>query len=259
MPCFLQSNISQPGLSASHGLHALAILTHTPFTKSHGANPLCATDGFLLVFQYHRSTVLARPLPVGLTLPLSPDSSPGPVGAFLKGNYPMQNTHGTAEPCGRSPVEPVVNGITICRRQTGKTIAKARSHPQFVAGDGVLVRRTQNTVLAYVVFWAGTRENAVLGVGHPWHVAVWILGAKNKANSRLSGRREGCGICRRTADIPSLPGADVRRLRARSAGDTIPGNGLVRGRAGKSGHYPWEHRSCDRDISSRRGWRRCAC
>ena len=101
------------GPPASHGLLALETRRQTPFIDSRGANLVCALEGFLAMFRYNRSMVLARPLPVGLTLPFFPDSSPGPAGVFLKGNYPIQNTHGTAEPCGCSPAEPVVNGITI--------------------------------------------------------------------------------------------------------------------------------------------------
>jgi len=104
------------GPPASHGLLALETRRQTPFIDSRGANLVCALEGFLAMFRYNRSMVLARPLPVGLTLPFFPDSSPGPAGVFLKGNYPIQNTHGTAEPCGCSPAEPVVNGITICKR-----------------------------------------------------------------------------------------------------------------------------------------------
>ena len=86
------------GPPASHGLLPLEILTHSPFIESHGANAVCAIGGFLAVFRYNRSMVSAGPLHLGLTLPFFPDSSPGPTGAFPKGNYPIQNTHETAEP-----------------------------------------------------------------------------------------------------------------------------------------------------------------
>ena len=101
------------GAPASHGLLAWEILTHTPFLESHSANGTRAIDGFLALFRSNRSMVLARPLPVGLTLPSFPDSSPGRAGVSLKGNDPIPNTPETAEPCGCSPAEPVVNGVTI--------------------------------------------------------------------------------------------------------------------------------------------------
>ena len=101
------------GLSASRGLLALDRLRHTLSLESHGANAVCAIGGFRAILRYNRSIVPARPLHAGLTLPFFHDSSPGPGGAFLKENYPIPNTHETAEPCGCSPAEPVVNGVTI--------------------------------------------------------------------------------------------------------------------------------------------------
>ncbi|MCX5647205.1 MAG: RNB domain-containing ribonuclease, partial [Phycisphaerae bacterium] len=53
-------------------------------------------------------------------LPFFHGSSPGPGGAFLKGNYLPKNTHETAEPCECSPAEPVVNGNAICSLQPGQ-------------------------------------------------------------------------------------------------------------------------------------------
>ncbi len=120
------------GPPVSQGLLAWETRTHTAFIDSHGANVVCVIDGFLAMSRYNRSMVLARPPYMGLTLPFFPDSSPGPAGAFLTGNYPIQNTHGTAEPCGCSPAKPVVNGITICSaamRPHPKSLGAQRSGP----------------------------------------------------------------------------------------------------------------------------------
>ncbi len=93
--------------------------------------------------------------------------------------------------------------------------------PQCVTGDGVFARKTQNTVLAHVVFWcsgilvfwAGAPKNAVLWTPAPcvfgtWHVAVWILGAKttgtggNWIEEAMAGSSiADCGLCK-TKPIP---------------------------------------------------------
>ncbi len=70
----------------------------------------------------------------------------------------------------------------------GQSCLARRGNPQFVTGDGILVRKTQIASFAWsgiLVFWAGAPENAVLGaparcVFGTWHVAVWIFGAKTR-------------------------------------------------------------------------------
>ena len=99
-----------PGLPASRGLLPLEMLTYRLFLKSPMRTQL-AVDGFLAKFWYHRHPALPHR---SLTLPFFPGSSPGPGGAFLKGNYLPKNTHETAEPCECSPAVPVVNGKPIC-------------------------------------------------------------------------------------------------------------------------------------------------
>ena len=93
---------NHPGLPASRGLLPLEMLTYRLFIESPMRTQL-AVDGFLAKFWYHRHPALPH---MSLTLPFFHGSSPGPGGAFLKGNYLPKNTHETAEP--------VVNGKPIC-------------------------------------------------------------------------------------------------------------------------------------------------
>jgi hypothetical protein len=83
-----------------------------------------AVTGFLAIFRYNYHP--AHLLDMGLTLPLFHDSFPEPRGAFLKGNYPIPNTHETAEPCECSPAEPVVNRNTICPNRQASRVAQER-------------------------------------------------------------------------------------------------------------------------------------
>ena len=111
------------GLPASHGLLTLDLLTHSLFIEFRWADKtLC--HGWLsrdLTVQSFHGT---RPPPhVGLTRLIFHDSSPRPGGVFLKENYPIPNTHETAEPCGCSPAEPVVNGKTIWPADSGPIAA----------------------------------------------------------------------------------------------------------------------------------------
>ena len=80
-----------------------------------------------------------------------------------------------------------------------------RRNSRFVGGDGVLARKTQNTVLAHVVFWCsgilGWRPEK-RGSGAPawcvfgtWHVAGWIFGAKTRGDNGDSLRR-GDRLCK---------------------------------------------------------------
>jgi len=100
---------NHPGLPASRDLLPLEMLTYRLFIESPMRTQL-AVEGFLAKFWYHRHPVLPH---MSLTLPFFHGSSPGPGGAFLKGNYLPKNTHETAEPCECSPAVPVVNGKPI--------------------------------------------------------------------------------------------------------------------------------------------------
>ncbi len=70
--------------------------------------------------------------------------------------------------------------------------------PQCVTGDGVSARKTQNTVLAHVVFWcsgilvfwAGGPKNAVLGTPAPCVFGTWHV-ARGTWRSGFSGQKRG--------------------------------------------------------------------
>ncbi|MCX5646406.1 MAG: hypothetical protein NTZ17_17250, partial [Phycisphaerae bacterium] len=93
------------------GLFLLEVLTWSLLIESSMRTQL-AVDGFLAKFWSHYHPALPH---MSLTLLFFHGSSPGPGGAFLKGNYLPKNTHETAEPCECSPAEPVVNGNAIWR------------------------------------------------------------------------------------------------------------------------------------------------
>ena len=87
-----------------------------------------------------------------------------------------------------------------------------RGNSRFVAGDGVSVRKTQNTVsgmCGILVFWysgLAPRKTRFCGsdIVCSWHVAVWIFGAKTKPIPGYAGvARLGGGD--REAIMPNKP------------------------------------------------------
>jgi hypothetical protein len=102
----------------------------------------------------------------------------------------------------------VVPTNPICRRQTGKTIAKARGHPQFIAGDSVFARKIQNTVSALcVVFWysgLAPMKTRFLAVGRPCTRWSGFLGQKRGVPGRdvATGAWDAGQMCK-TNPIPA--------------------------------------------------------
>ena len=85
-----------------------------------------------------------------------------------------------------------------------------RRNSRFVGGDGVLARRTQNTVLAHVVFWAGAPKNAVLGPRHGVYLArgTWRDGFLGQKRGEITGT--ACGEATECAEQSQLPEAEHR-------------------------------------------------